>query len=151
MGVKLKLVIAAFLVLSVSVLGQDLGDVQTERTFDEDVQVFASEPEPVVPEENVEQSEPQPESKPEGEENEPAVEVISETQQLEVRNDKYQVLNDVLDGQEPAELEAVNIDPNGVLSERQLLFPPDSTATSNGYGKYHDYNETFNYDYDKTL
>lgn len=127
MGVKV-LVLAAFLVLSASVNAQDV--VVTERTVDESPLDVETQPEVPQPADL-----PQPDVVPE----ESAVEVIPDAPaDVVVRSGKYQ-LNDGLVGEEPAELEAVDVDPNGDQSEKQMLYYPDSTVNTN----YNEYGKSF--------
>ncbi|RVE49675.1 hypothetical protein evm_005650, partial [Chilo suppressalis] len=136
MGVKIKLVLAALLVISASVLGQDVIVSETERTVNDDINtqdILVPVPNPGVSQETVESApEPAPvqdEIVKENEEEKP-VEVISETQPLQIRSGKYQLSDDALVAEQPTELEAVNIAPNGEQSERQLEYPYPTEVTS---------------------
>ncbi|CAH0663709.1 unnamed protein product [Chilo suppressalis] len=136
MGVKIKLVLAALLVISASVLGQDVIVSETERTVNDDINtqdILVPVPNPGVSQETVESApEPAPvqdEIVKENEDEKP-VEVISETQPLQIRSGKYQLSDDALVAEQPTELEAVNIAPNGEQSERQLEYPYPTEVTS---------------------
>lgn len=139
MGVKL--LVLALLVISANVRGQDLGESVTEKTeelpLDQQTEAF---PEIPKPEDNVPvPAEPEKTATEENTPEESVIELLPDSQpDLEVRNGKYQVLsNDALVGEEPVELEAVDVEPNADTeqSERQLLFPP-TTTTTNEYCKY---------------
>ncbi|KAH9637487.1 hypothetical protein HF086_010898 [Spodoptera exigua] len=125
MGVK---VIALIALLVVSVYGQDVTvsdnevtkEVVVDNLFSEDTTVLETVTEPTK-DEVVEEANP--------------VEIISATDDLQVRSGKYQ-LNDGLVGEEPISLDAVNFDSNNDAgeSEKQLLSPGTTQVTNNEYG-----------------
>nr|H9JIQ1.1 RecName: Full=Protein mesh; Flags: Precursor [Bombyx mori] len=117
MGVKIKLVLAVVLILSANVLGQDEIVNDTEST------VSVTEAQVVELETDVKEKEDET-----FEETSP-VELLPDTENLEVRSGKYQ-LNDGLVGEEPVNLEAVDFNSNNVESEKQLLSPPSTTVVT---------------------
>lgn len=67
------------------------------------------------------------------------VEVLTDTEELQVRSGKYQMLEDGLIGDGPVDTDAVNFDPdNAGESQRQLLAPSTTAPTFGGneYGKW---------------
>lgn len=124
MGVK-KL--AIFLILVVSVIGQDAVD---ERTVSEnvlDVEDVGVSDKDIVPDKDVIEDPIIDEA---------AAEVLTETEGLQVRSGKYQ-LNDGLVGEEPVNLESVDFNSNILESEKQVLMPGPTTTlqTNTEYGK----------------
>lgn len=118
-GLKLALVV---LLVSVSVRGQDPIVNEDERTVS-DVDNVIDGVEPETAAEVVDDT---------------LSEVVSETEPLQIRSGKYQLLNDGLTGEEPINLDAVSFDFNGQQSEKQLLIPSTTATTNNNneYGKY---------------
>lgn len=117
------------LLLSVSVIGQE--DVivnENDRTLnvgDEAIAEVVSEPTSPRPEEEAIVD------------NEAPVELLPNTQPLEVRSGKFQ-LQDGLIGDGPVDLEAVNINNDGngdIQSEKQLLTPSTTSVTNSEFGK----------------
>lgn len=120
MGSKLKLVVIAVLVISASVLGQDEIVNEHERTVNNGDN--AEIPQDVEVTERTAGDAP--------------VELIENTNVLEVRSGKYQVLHDGLEGDEPTNLEAVELGSSDGQNERQMIAPPGSTfPTTSEYGK----------------
>lgn len=132
MGVK---VLALIALLVVSVLGQDVTVSDNDVTKEVVVDNLANE-DPIVLDTVTEAT------KDEVAEDANPVEILSPTDDLQVRSGKYQ-LNDGLVGEEPMPLDAVNFDSNNDAgeSEKQLLSPGTTQVTNNEYGKSFDDNE----------
>lgn len=114
MGVKIKITLVFLLAISVS--GQDLVD-EKETISDVDNKIEAVE--------NVEVSVDK-ETAP--------VEVISDTG-LQVRNGKYQMLDDTVEGA-VSDLTDIAIDTNNEQNERQILMPSTTAPTNNEFGEF---------------
>lgn len=122
MSVKIKLALVVILAVSASVNGQDaIVNEEDERTVSD----VETKIEDAV--ENVEQT------NPEELESHPA-EVISDTATLEVKNGKYQMSDDTLEGG-VSDLTAVEFDSNDVQNERQVLNPSTTATTNTEYGE----------------
>ncbi|XP_050355399.1 protein mesh isoform X1 [Nymphalis io] len=115
MGVKVKLVFLVVLAFSACVLGQD-SIVNDNETVSDDNAVEAEIPESDVTE---------------NKENDAPVELISNTEQLEVKSGKYQLLDDTLVGDTPNDLEAVDFGSSDVQNERQMIAAPGTTSFTN--------------------
>ncbi|XP_072945598.1 protein mesh isoform X1 [Epargyreus clarus] len=122
MGVKIKLGLIVLFVLSTSVIGQDAIINENERT----VSVENVEKADEVAVEDIEtKTESAVEDKP--------VEIITDTKPLEIKSGKYQAFDNTLDGEEPTELEAIDVNSNGVQNEKQILIPSTTGITNTEY------------------
>lgn len=127
MGVKVLALIALFVV---SVYGQDttvvedsiINNVVEDNIISDDTTVL----------------EPVTETKEDEIDNTGPVEILSATDELQVRSGKYQTLSDGLVGEQPLALDEVDFNANDdtIQSERQLLSPSTTQITNNEYGKY---------------
>lgn len=116
MGVKVKLVV--FVTLALSVYGQDV--VSDERTVSDNVDKEISD--------NITDS-------IQNAKVEDPVEIITGSD-IEIKSGKYQFANDGLTGDEPVDLEAVDLSPGESQNERQVLGPATTTSITNTeYGK----------------
>ncbi|XP_032523025.2 protein mesh isoform X1 [Danaus plexippus] len=111
MGVKVKLVV--FVTLVLSVYGQDV--VSDDRTVSDNVDKEISD--------NITDS-------IQNAKVEDPVEIITGSD-IEIKSGKYQFANDGLTGDEPVDLEAVDISPGESQNERQVLGPATTTSITN--------------------